>query len=171
MTQQGNGPSPGELDEDRTERAGNRSRLPIPLTAKIGAAPSRETRLHDVSVSGFRIDWLEPAAVGEPVVTRFEGYPGVCPPFILHGRVARVVDGRTPGIGIAIDREGSPPEALSHLRRLVLHYMRHKPLLDDLERDFFEGRCEACVWIGRVGARAPVCPRCGERVRALDPGQ
>jgi hypothetical protein len=122
-------------------------------------------------VSGFRLDWPDPAEVGEVAVVRFEGYPGVCPAFILYGRVARIVSGKQPGVGIAIDREGSSPEALLQFRQLVLHYMHHRPLLDEIARDFFEGRCEACDWIGRVGTRAPVCPSCGERVRALDPGQ
>ena len=171
MKQPGQGPTAEEPSQDRNERAGRRARLPIPLTVRIGAAPARETRLHDVSVSGFRIDWPDPAAVGESAIIRFTGYPGVCPPFILHGRVARVIEDRSPGLGIAVDREGSSAEALTHLRELVLHYMRHKPLLDELEREFFEGRCEACDWLGRVGKRSPVCPRCGERVGALDPDQ
>lgn len=158
-------------ESEREERAGPRSRLPIPVRVKIGRAPSRQSRLRDVSVSGFRIDWDGPAEVDEPAVVRFDGYPEVCPVFLLQGRVARLIPGRRPGVGIAIDRAGSPPEALASFRRLVLHYLRHKPLLDELGRDFFEGRCKECDWIGRVGARAPVCPRCGERVRALDPGQ
>lgn len=171
MSQGGKRRTPGKPGSGSIPRAGSRARLPIPVTARIGAAPSRQTRLHDVSVSGCRIDWPEPVEPGEPAIIRFAGYPGVCPAFILHCRVVRVVDDGLPGLGIAIDRGESPAEALNHLRQLVLHYMRHKPLLDEIERDFSEGRCEACGWIGRVGTRAPNCPRCGGRVRALDPGQ
>lgn len=163
--------SPRKAAGNTPERASRRADLPIPLQAKIGLAPARQSRLRNVSVSGFRIDWLDPAETGDPVIARFEGYPDVCPAFILHGRVARVITGNSPGVGVAIDRTGSPPESLEHFRRLVLHYMHHRPLLADLARDFFEGRCEACAWIGRVGTRSPVCPRCGERVRPLDPGQ
>ncbi len=171
MAEREESPSPDSTSGGDNERAGRRVQLPIPIRVKIGRSASRESRLHDVSVSGLRIDWPEPAEIGEAVVMRFDGYPGVCPAFILHGQVARVIPGRSLGLGIAIDRVGSPPEILQHLRQLVLHYLRHKPLLEALRRDFFEGHCEACVWIGRVGARAPVCPRCGARVRALDPGQ
>lgn len=171
MAQRDQEPTAEGAPDGTSERAGRRARLPIPVRARVGAAPSRDTRLWDVSVSGLRLDWSESAEIGEPAVVRFAGYPEVCPAFILHGRVARLITGRSPGLGLAIDRAGSSPEALTHLRSLVLHYMRHKPLLDELERDFFEGRCEACDWIGRVGARSPVCPRCGQRVRALDPGQ
>lgn len=170
MTGDGEAPGTGATGRSR-ERSGPRSRLPIPVRARIGAAPSRDSRLHDVSISGFRIDWTEPAEVGQPVIARFDGYPGVCPAFILHGRVAHVAGGRSPGVGVAIDRAGSAPEALRSFRQLVLHYMHHRPLLVELARDFFEGRCEACDWIGRVGARKPVCPRCRETVRPLDPGQ
>jgi hypothetical protein len=171
MTRSDNDSPPEGAAEVSHERAGPRSRLPIPVRVKIGLGPSRDTQLRDVSVSGIRIDWPDPTDAGDAAIVRFEGYPGVCPAFILHGRVARLVTGRSPGLGIAIDREGSSAETLQHFRLLVLHYLRHKPLLDQLERDFFEGRCEACDWIGRVGARSPVCPRCGRRVRALDPDQ
>jgi hypothetical protein len=171
MSQRNDDSQPEHDAETPPERVGPRAQLPIPVRAKIGHAPSQERRLYDVSVSGCRLEWPDPAEPGEAAIVRFEGYPGVCPVFILHGRVVRVVTGKEPALGIAIDREGSPPEALRHFRQLVLHYMRHKPLLDEIGRDFFEGRCEICDWIGRVGARAPVCPRCGQRVSALDPGQ
>ena len=163
----GAGPAAGRSGE----RGGRRAKLPLPVRLKVGNAQSRDCRIYDVSVSGFRIDWPDAAEVGETALMRFEGYPGVCPAFILHGRVVRVIAGPSPGVGIEIDRQGSLPEALSFFRVLVLHYMRHKPLLDELVRDFFEGRCQGCDWIGRVGARSPVCPRCGGPVRALDPGQ
>jgi hypothetical protein len=161
-----------KLEKDLPRRAprpdvGRRSRLPIPVRAKIGAAESRVRRLRDVSVSGLSLEWPEAAEPGEPAILRFDGYPGVCEPFILHGRVVRVIEGRSPGVGIAIDRQATPPEILARYRKLVVHYLRHKPLLSELERDFFEGRCESCGWIGRVGARNPTCPRCSERVRPL----
>ena len=163
---------PPRADEGRShERASPRSRLPIPVRVKVGHASSRESRLHDVSVSGFRIAWTDEAQVGETAIVRFDGYPGVCPAFVLLGRVVRIVTGKEPGVGIVIDRAGSADTALEQFRRLVLHYMRHRPLLAELARDFFEGRCEECEWVGRVGTRSPVCPRCGGRVRAFDPGQ
>lgn len=171
MSEREQSAAPGSTSDGGHERAGRRAQLPIPVRVKVGQSASRESRLHDVSVSGLRIDWPEAAEVGEPAVIRFNGYAGVCPAFILHGRITRVITGRSPGVGIAIDRAGTSPEILQHLRQLVLHYMRHKPLLEALRRDFFEGRCEACAWIGRVGVRAPVCPRCGARVLALDPDQ
>ena len=163
--------SPDRAAGDTPEWASRRAELPIPVQAKIGLAPAMQSRLRNVSVSGFRVDWRDTAETGEAVIARFEGYPGVCPAFILHGHVARVIAGSSPGIGVAIDRTGSSAESLEHFRQLVLHYMRHRPLLAKQARDFFEGSCEACEWIGRVGARSPVCPRCGERVRPLDPGQ
>jgi hypothetical protein len=152
-------------------RASPRAQLAIPVQAKIGLAPSRKSRLYDVSVSGFRIDWPDKAEVGETIFIRFRGYPKVCPAFILQGQVARVVTGDSPGLGVAINRESSSPEALDQFRRLVLHYMHHKPLLDELAANFFEGRCVACDWVGHVGTLTPVCPLCTGRVEPLDPGQ
>lgn len=171
MSQRDKGLPAARKADGAQERAGRRVHLPIPVRAKIGLAPSRESRLRDVSVSGFRLDWQDAAETGDVAVVRFVGYPGVCAAFILHGRVARVITGKSPGLGLAIDREASSREALTHFRQLVLHYVRHKPLLEEIARDFFEGRCEACDWVGRVGVRAPVCPRCGQRVKALDPDQ
>lgn len=169
---QSNHDSPPEGGTARSKkRRSPRSRLPIPVRAKIGLAPTRESRLRDVSVSGFRLDWPDGPEPGELAVVRFAGYPGICPAFSLQGRVVRVIAESSPGVGIAIDREGSSPEALQQFRQLVLHYMRHRPLLDELGRDFFEGRCQECEWIGRVGVRTPVCPCCGERVRPIDTGQ
>ena len=152
------------------ERA-SRTRLPIPVRAKVGRAPSRESRLHDVSVSGFRIDWSDEAEVGQTAIVRFAGYPGVSPAFILLGRVVRLISGKQPGLGIAIDVSGSPEAAIEHFHELVRHYMEHRPLLEEMPRDFSEGRCEGCDWVGRVGLRSPVCPRCGGRGGALDPDQ
>lgn len=170
MSQRHRGPRGAGPAKSSPERAGPRTRLPIPVTAKIGAAQSQDHRLHDVSVSGFRLDWADAAEPGEAAIVRFGGYPEVCPAFILHGRVVRVVGGKSPGLGIAIGDESSA-ESLEHYRRLVRHYMEHRPLLDEIARDFFEGRCEACEWLGRVGERAATCPCCGGRVRPLDPGQ
>jgi hypothetical protein len=172
MSQSADNGSPAERPGDRTnDQVSRRAQLPIPVRAKIGQTESQDRRLRDVSVSGFRIDWPAAAEVGETVLARFQGYPGVCPAFILHGRVARFIAGESPELGIALDREESSPEALEHYRQLVLHYLRHKPLLGKLRPSFFEGRCEACGWLGRVGARTPVCPRCSGRVGTLDPGQ
>jgi phage FluMu protein Com len=46
----------------------------------------------------------------------------------------------------------------------VLHYLHHKPLLEDMNQGYFEGRCPSCEWIGRVGRRRPHCSRCGGAV-------
>jgi hypothetical protein len=163
--------SPAARRADGTHDRATRTRLPIPIRAKIGRTQSHESRLHDVSATGFRIDWSDEAEVGQMAIVRFDGYPSVCPAFVLMGRVVRIVTGKEPGLGIAIDLTGSTKPALEHFHRLVGHYREHRPLLDEMPRDFFEGRCAECDWVGRVGERSPVCPRCGGRVGVLDPDQ
>jgi hypothetical protein len=67
-------------------------------------------------------------------------------------------------VGVELDRKATPPEGIQGYRTLVLHYLHHKPLLDDVTKGYFEGRCTKCDWAGRVGAKAPRCPRCGGKV-------
>ena len=69
-----------------------------------------------------------------------------------------------PSLGIQIDRQASSKEALQQYRKLVLHYLRHRPLLEQQAYGVFEGRCTSCGWIGRVSAKKPQCSVCGESV-------
>ena len=52
-------------------------------------------------------------------------------------------------------------------RRVVRHYLHHRPLLEDLSKGYFEGHCTSCNWVGRVGKRSPQCSRCRGKVVAL----
>jgi hypothetical protein len=121
-----------------------------------------------VNLTGLSIETAEAVPVGSRLSIGFEGYPEVCPAFVLFGEARRIVTDPTSGapiaIGIEIDRETTPSDALKGYRSLVLHYVRHKPLLDDINKGYFEGRCPSCDWVGRVGERNPVCSRCGSKV-------
>ncbi len=145
-------------------RRSRRVKLRIPVRLKIGAEPPTTRRLQDISQQGVCVEALDAGEPGEKVGVRFEGYPDICDPFILAGEIVRVTDQDPPGLVIHIDRERTPPEALRQYRTLVLHYIRHKPLLDEIGRGYFEGRCKACGWIGRVGVKKPTCSRCGKPV-------
>ena len=146
------------------ERRAKRTKLPIPVSLRIGAADFRPGRLRDASPIGVYVEGVAGGTTGAPAVIRFDGYPDVCEAFELRGRIVRAGGEATPGLALEIDRQATSAAALTQYRKLVLHYLRHRPLLDDLGKGFFEGRCKSCEWIGRVGERSPRCPRCGGEV-------
>jgi len=145
-------------------RASKRVKLPIPVQLEIEGGEPMERRLRDISQQGLCIEAIDGGRPGQTVTVRFQGYPDVCDPFVLSGAIVRIGDEQPPALVINIDRQRTPPEALNQYRALVLHYIRHKPLLDELGRGYFEGHCVSCDWIGRVGARKPTCARCGDTV-------
>ena len=145
-------------------RAGRRVQLPIPVALKVGKGEFEERRLRDGSPVGLCINGEPMGARGDEAKVRFHGYPGVCEEFELNCHVVRLIEGENPGIAVKIDREETPVSALRRYRKLVLHYLEHRPLLDEMEKGFFEGKCEACGWIGRVSERSPECYKCGGRV-------
>lgn len=156
----------GDDDREKTpeRRSSRRVRLPISVRLKIETHPPTTRTLVDMSQHGLRVEGIEGGKTGDAVTVRFDGYPDVCEPFILAGEVVRTTADPPPGLVIHIDRDRTPAEALQQYRTLVLHYIRHKPLLDELGRGYFEGRCPACGWIGRVGLKGPTCSRCGKPV-------
>ena len=124
--------------------------------------------MRDVNLPGVSIESTTPVQVGDRVSIGFDGYPEVAPPFALSGVVRRVLLSQDPGtrdaMGIEIDRETTSADALKNYRRVVLHYLHHKLLLEDINQSYFEGRCPKCDWIGRVSRRRPNCSRCGGTV-------
>jgi hypothetical protein len=149
-------------------RSGKRVVLPIAIRIKVNDREIREARVRDVNLPGLAIESKTPVQVGDRVSVGFDGYPEVAPPFALTGTVRRVLLRQEPGgsdaMGIEIDRELTSADALKNYRKVVLHYLHHKPLLSDMNQGYFEGRCPSCDWIGRVGRRRPNCSRCGAAV-------
>jgi hypothetical protein len=154
------GPS-HEGDADR--RGTKRIQLPIPVRLKVGGGPVEPRRIRDISLHGLAIVGYLKCDAGDPAAVQFLGYPKICEPFTLLGHVVRFVENDPRGVAIRIDRKNTPKQALDQFRKLVLHYLRHRPLLDELDTGYFEGRCLACGWIGRVGASKPRCSKCGGR--------
>jgi PilZ domain len=155
-------------DEDHRKsperRASKRVALPIPVRLRIGDGESATRRLKDLNQQGFCVEAAAGGVPGERVVVRFEGYPDVCETFFLRGRIVRLTDETPSGLVVQIDRAETAAAAIEQYRALVLHYIRHRPLLDEVGKGYFEGRCQSCDWIGRVGAKKPTCPKCGGRV-------
>lgn len=159
-------PLPADVPVDR--RSGPRVPLPLAARIKVGSSEPREVRVKDVNLRGLAVVPGDGMEVDERISVGFDGYPNVCPGFALVGVVRRFVPSDVPGepqaMGIEIDRESTSADAQKNYRRLVLHYLRHRPLLEDATQGYFEGRCTSCDWVGRVGCRRPVCSRCGSKV-------
>jgi hypothetical protein len=141
-------------------RSGKRVALPVQVRVSVGDGSLRPARVGEVNLPGFSFSPSEDARIGAPVRVEFDGFPDISPPFAVQGQVVRVLDD-SDEVAIAVDRQATPPPALKNYRTLVRHYLHHKPLLEDLNKGYFEGRCDSCQWVGRVGRRAPRCSQCG----------
>ena len=147
-------------------RAGMRVELSLPVQVRLGDGERQPARIRDVNLTGLRIEPAGEARPGQTVAVQFDGYPGVAPTFSLVGRVSRVIaEPAGPedvlAMAIQVDRGATAEDARKNYRLLVLHYVRHRPLLEDVDKGYFEGRCSSCGWVGRVGQRKPQCSHCG----------
>lgn len=162
-------PIPAGVSMER--RSGRRVALPLEIRIKIGDQDAQKARLRDVNVNGFLLEPADGLEPGDGISVGFDGYPEVSPAFAITAVVRRIVPPTKPGessaMGLEIDRERTSADAQKNYRRLVLHYLHHRPLLEHLSQGLFEARCESCNWVGRVGRRKPVCSRCGAKVVPL----
>ena len=149
-------------------RAGRRVPLALSVRLRLDNGSMQDGRVRDVNLSGLAIERTGDLAVGERLSIAFDGYPDVSPAFALVAHARREITSEEPAssdaIGIEIDRDATPKESMRNYRSLVRHYLHHRPLLDDMNKGYFEGRCPQCEWIGRVGVGTPVCSRCGSAV-------
>jgi hypothetical protein len=156
-----------EAPDGGERRFGKRLKLPVTVRARLNDGPPQSAKVRDVNARGLSLESLIGAQVGDRIAIDFDGYPGVCDAFGLTGQVVRILDEIVNGVGIEVNRKANTPEAVQSYKTLVLHYLHHRPLLDDVGRGYFEGRCTKCGWVGRVGARAPKCSRCGGTVEPI----
>jgi hypothetical protein len=158
---------PDEAPGGVERRVGRRLKLPVTVRVRVGEGPTLTAKVRDVNARGLSLESVVGARVGDAIALDFEGYPGVCGAFSLTGKVVNVFDPLSNGVGVEVNRKTNPPEAIQNYRTLVLHYLHHRPLLDDVAKGYFEGRCTKCGWVGRVGTRAPKCSRCGGAVEPI----
>jgi hypothetical protein len=156
----------GETKKPALERrAGMRVELSLAIRVSVGEGDWKSARLRDVNLTGLSIEPAGDARVGQTVAVQFEGYPDVAPAFSLAGKVSRIIEAESEesedAMAIRVDRSTTSQEALKNYRILVLHYVRHRPLLEDVDKGYFEGRCSSCGWVGRVGRLKPQCSHCG----------
>jgi hypothetical protein len=152
------------VEDGANRRASKRVALPIPVQLKIGEGNFEERRLRNVNLVGLCIEAAGPAAEGEMAAIQFEGYPRVCDPFLLLGTVVRLTDDVPQAAVVEVNRKATGEEALAQYRKLVLHFIHHRGLLEDLWKGYFEARCPACGWLGKVGERSKTCAKCGGTV-------
>ncbi len=162
-------PIPADVRAER--RSGRRVALPLDVRIKVGTAPVRFVRLRDVNLPGLSITPADGVEVGDHVSVSFDGCAEVTPPFALVAVARRILPSKDTGepsaVGLEIDRELSSADAQKNYRRVVRHYLHHRPLLEDMSKGYFEGRCTSCDWVGRVGKRSPLCSRCGAKMVEL----
>ncbi len=140
-------------------RVSQRIPLRLPVDACLEGGTFQESKTRDVSLRGLALELGEQGAPGQRVSVRFRAAQAGMPPFLLQGRVVRVQEAECAGVNVR--RTDNPQEALESYRKLVLYYLRHRPLLEELNSGYFEGRCPVCSWVGRVGERGQRCPMCG----------
>ena len=149
-------------------RAGRRVPLAMSVRVRLDNGSMEDGKVRDVNLSGLAIERIPELTVGERLSIGFDGYPDVSPAFSLVGHARRKIVSEDPetldAMGVEIDRDATSGESMKNYRSLVRHYLHHRPLLDDMNKGYFEGRCPQCEWIGRVGTRRPNCSRCGASV-------
>jgi hypothetical protein len=141
-------------------RASQRIPLRLPVDACLEGSKFQEGKLVDVSLRGMALDLAEEGAPGQRVSVRFRRSQAGEAAFLLQGRVVRVLDASPERVGVNVRRTENPPEALESYRRLILYYLHHRPLLEELNSGVFQGRCAACNWVGHVAEQGPSCPMC-----------
>lgn len=143
-------------------RAGMRVELSLPVQVRLGDGEWQPARIRDVNLTGLRIEPAGEARPGQTVAVQFDGYPGVAPAFSLVGRVSRVIaEPAGPedvlAMAIQVDRGATAEDARKNYRLLVLHYVRHRPLLEDVDKGVLRGAL-LVLRMGRPGGatKAPM---------------
>jgi hypothetical protein len=167
-----------DIEVEAERRSSKRVQLPIPVMIQVGEGEFESKSLQDLGLLGLSITKGGNFPVGSSVQIQFGAYEGISAAFMLQTEVVRsgggdvvardsTVDSKL--LCVTVDREKTPAKGLDNYRRLVSHYVRHRPLLEDLRIGYFEGRCtkEGCNWLGRVGSGKPTCSLCGAPVTPL----
>jgi len=146
--------------QEPERRSSKRIPLRLPIDACLEGSRFQEGKLVDVSLRGLALDLPEEGAPGQRVSVRFRKSQAGEATFLLQGRVVRVLESNPERVGVDVRRTENSPEALQAYRRLILHYLHNRSLLEELNSGVFEGRCAACNWVGHVAEQGPSCPMC-----------
>ncbi len=141
-------------------RSSTRIPLRLPVDACLEGSRFHEGTLIDVSLRGLALDLAEEGAPGQRVSVRFRKSQAGEATFMLQGRVVRVLESNPERVALNVRRTENAQDALESYRKLILHYLHNRPLLEELNSGVFEGRCAACNWVGHVAEQGPSCPMC-----------
>lgn len=150
-------------EPEAERRSSKRVALRLPVEACVHGGQFEQGKLVDVSLRGIAVEPSDGARAraGQEMSVRLRSHAAGVAPFVLTGQVVRALDPGSGGVGVDVSRGRNSTEALASFRKLVLFYLRRKPLLEEINSGGFEGRCASCDWTGRVARQAPECPACG----------
>jgi hypothetical protein len=147
-------------------RSSKRVALRLPVEACVQGGKFEQGKLVDVSLRGIAVEPADGtrAATGQEMSVRLRSPAAGVAPFVLTGNVVRTLTPQAPAVVVDVARGRNSPESLASFRKLVLFYLRRKPLLEEIDAGALEGRCTGCDWVGRVASSSPECPACGQQV-------
>jgi hypothetical protein len=150
-------------------RRAKREEISIPVKLTVGHRRIDGARARNLSPIGLFVETNSVPPRGSTVKLVFEGVNQDNLPIEVLGEVVWTSMPPDEGVGIQINRKMTDEVNLKHYRAMVLHYIRHPPLLESPQNGKFrEVRCTRCDWIGRVSVVKPACPSCGSLdVKAL----
>jgi hypothetical protein len=162
----GGGAAAAEPEPEVERRSSKRVELRLPVEACVEGGRFEQGELVDVSLRGVAVEPAEGVSVkpGEEMSLRLRSNAAGVQPFVLTGRIVRRLPSRSRALAVDVSGDRNSPETLASFRRLVLFYLRRKPLLAEINSGSFEGRCVSCEWTGRVARQSPECPACGQEV-------
>ena len=143
-------------------RRAKREEISIPVKLTVGHRRIDGARARNLSPIGLFVETNSVPPRGSTVKLVFEGVNQDNLPIEVLGEVVWTSMPPDEGVGIQINRKMTDEVNLKHYRAMVLHYIRHPPLLESPQNGKFrEVRCTRCDWIGRVSVVKPACPSCG----------
>ena len=144
-------------------RRARREEITIPVNLTVGHRKIGQARARSLSPIGLFIETDAAPPKGTGVKLLFDGIGESATPIEVFGEVIWTSLPPDQGMGIQIDRKMTTDKSVKGFRAMVLHYIRHPPLLQQQADGYIDVRCSSCMWIGRTSARKPTCPRCGSR--------
>ncbi len=158
----------GSSDVELERRRAKREEISIPVKLRAGHRRIDNARARNLSPIGLFVETDTIPPRGSTITLVFNGIGEESGEIEVVGEVVWTSIPPDEGIGIQINRQKTEENALKGFRAMVLHYIRHPPLLDSAQSGKYrEVKCNKCGWLGRVGAGTPKCPSCG----SLDIGQ
>ena len=143
-------------------RRAKREEISIPVKLSVGHRRIDGARARTLSPIGLFVETNSVPPRGSTVKLSFEGVNQDNAAIDVFGEVVWTSMPPDEGVGIQINRKMTDEPNLKNYRAMVLHYIRHPPLLESHQSGKFrEIRCNRCDWIGRVSVVKPACPSCG----------